>query len=100
MVLGHNAGEKLFIDFSGKTLSHINIDIGEVVHDQVFVACLPYPIIKTFGEENITHNQPLIFNHLILIIYDANWITINPSCSPNGKKGAKGGKKEVKLGVE
>lgn len=42
MVLGHKAGEKLFIDFAGKTLSYTDRDTGEVVSCQVFVACLPY----------------------------------------------------------
>jgi hypothetical protein len=42
MVLGHKAGEKLYIDFAGKTLSYIDHDTGEVVSCQVFVACLPY----------------------------------------------------------
>ena len=42
MVLQHCAGEKLFIDFAGKKLSYIDIDTGEVVPCQVFVACLPY----------------------------------------------------------
>jgi len=42
MVLHHAAGEKLFIDFAGKTLSYIDKDTGEVVSCQVFVACLPY----------------------------------------------------------
>ena len=42
MVLQHRAGEKLFIDFAGKRLSYINTETGEVVHCQVFVACLPY----------------------------------------------------------
>ena len=42
MVLKHKAGEKLFIDFAGKTLSYIDRDTGEVVSCQVFVACLPY----------------------------------------------------------
>jgi transposase len=42
MVLQHNAGEKLFIDFAGKKLSYIDPQTGEVVYCQVFVACLPY----------------------------------------------------------
>jgi len=42
MVLQHEAGEKLFIDFAGKKLSFVDIDTGEVVPCQVFVACLPY----------------------------------------------------------
>jgi len=42
MVLQHNAGEKLYIDFAGKKLSYINKDTGEVIECQVFVACLPF----------------------------------------------------------
>ena len=42
MVLQHRAGEKLYIDFAGKKLSYVDIDTGEVVPCQVFVACLPY----------------------------------------------------------
>jgi transposase len=42
MILQHNPGEKLFIDFAGKTLSYINRETGENVECQVFVACLPY----------------------------------------------------------
>jgi len=42
VVLQHKAGEKLFIDFAGKKLSYIDIDTGEVVSCQVFVACIPY----------------------------------------------------------
>ena len=42
MVLHHNAGEKLFIDFAGKELSYVDRETGEVVECQVFVACLPY----------------------------------------------------------
>lgn len=42
MVLLHNPGEKLFIDFAGKTMSYIDRQTGEVVQCQIFVACLPY----------------------------------------------------------
>lgn len=42
MVLQHQAGEKLFIDFAGKKLSYIDKDTGEVINCQVFAACLPY----------------------------------------------------------
>ena len=42
MVLQHNAGEKLFIDFAGKKLSYIDRETGEVIGCQVFVACLPH----------------------------------------------------------
>lgn len=42
MVLLHKAGEKLFIDFAGKKLSYIDLQTGEIIYCQVFVACLPY----------------------------------------------------------
>lgn len=42
LVLEHLPGDKLHIDFSGKTLSYIDRDTGEVQDCQVFVACLPY----------------------------------------------------------
>jgi transposase len=42
MVLHHEAGDKLFIDFAGKKLSYIDIETGEIIECQVFVACLPY----------------------------------------------------------
>jgi transposase len=42
MVLQHSAAEKLFIDFAGKHLSYTDLDTGEIVPCQVFVACLPY----------------------------------------------------------
>ncbi len=42
MVLEHKAGDKLFIDFAGKKLSYVDIETGEIISCQVFVACLPY----------------------------------------------------------
>ena len=42
MVLHHKPGEKLFIDFAGKTMAYINQQTGEVVQCQIFVACLAY----------------------------------------------------------
>ncbi|WP_339711858.1 IS21 family transposase [Cyclobacterium amurskyense] len=42
MVLHHEPGEKLFVDFAGKPLSFIDPNTGEVINCQVFVACLPY----------------------------------------------------------
>jgi hypothetical protein len=40
-ILRHQAGEKLFIDFAGKTLSWVDRETGEVHPAQVFVAILP-----------------------------------------------------------
>jgi transposase len=42
MVLHHDAGDKLYIDFAGEPLSYIDRKTGEVIKCQVFVACLPY----------------------------------------------------------
>lgn len=39
--LNHKAGEKLFIDFTGKKLSYINKSTGELIEVNVFVAILP-----------------------------------------------------------
>lgn len=36
------AGEKLFADFAGDPLSYIDLDTGEIIKVQVFVATLPY----------------------------------------------------------
>ena len=37
----YTPGEKLFIDFAGKTLGYVDIETGEIIKVQVFVACLP-----------------------------------------------------------
>lgn len=42
MVLKHEAGEKMFVDYAGKKLAYIDIQTGEITECQVFVACLPY----------------------------------------------------------
>jgi len=42
LVLKHEPGEKLFVDFAGKKLSYIDHSTGEIIECQVFVACLPY----------------------------------------------------------
>ena len=41
-VLIHEAGEKLFVDFSGDKLEYIDIETGEVIQVNIFVACLPF----------------------------------------------------------
>lgn len=41
-VLEHRAGESLFVDFAGDTLSYVDRETGEVIRVQVFIACLPY----------------------------------------------------------
>lgn len=42
MVLDHQPGEKLFIDFAGKKLHYVDTHPGEQIECQVFVACLLY----------------------------------------------------------
>lgn len=42
MVLTHDPGDKLFVDFAGKMLPYIDRDTGELIYCPVFVACLPF----------------------------------------------------------
>ncbi len=35
-------GEKLFVDFAGDTLSYVDVETGEIIRVQVFVATLPF----------------------------------------------------------
>lgn len=42
MVLTHQPGEKLFVDFAGDKMSYVDRETGEIISCQVFVACLPY----------------------------------------------------------
>ncbi|AFL85300.1 transposase [Belliella baltica DSM 15883] len=40
--LEHAPGEKLYIDFAGKTIPYIDRETGELIQCQLFVACLPF----------------------------------------------------------
>ena len=42
LILEHEPGNKLFIDFAGEYLSYVNWETGEIIKCPVFVACLPY----------------------------------------------------------
>ncbi|MDO9341449.1 MAG: IS21 family transposase [Bacteroidales bacterium] len=42
MVLPHEPGEELFVDFAGKKLPYIDRETGELIYCPVFVACLPF----------------------------------------------------------
>lgn len=42
MVLEHEPGDKLFIDFSGKKMHYIDRSTGELVACEIFVACLAF----------------------------------------------------------
>lgn len=42
MVLHHEAGDKLMIDFSGKKMHYINRDTGELIPCQMYIAILPF----------------------------------------------------------
>src|SRR5690554_4877539 len=60
-VLHHEPSDKLFIDFAGKQLSYVDIQTGEIIKCQVFVACLPYSdyafamAVKTQGVEDFIY---------------------------------------------
>ncbi len=42
MIVPHEPGEKLFVDFAGKKLPYIDRETGELIYCPVFVACLPF----------------------------------------------------------
>ncbi len=42
MVLNHEPGDKLYVDFAGKKLPYIDRETGELIYCPVFVACLPF----------------------------------------------------------
>jgi transposase len=42
LVLNHQPGDKLYVDFAGQSLSYTDPATGELIPCQVFVACLPY----------------------------------------------------------
>ncbi|WP_242691677.1 IS21 family transposase [Desertivirga arenae] len=41
-VLTHEPADKLFVDFAGKQISYTDMETGEVIQCQLFVACLPF----------------------------------------------------------
>lgn len=55
MVLHHEAGDKLMIDFSGKKMHYINRDTGELISCQMYIAILPYSnycYVEACGSQN------------------------------------------------
>lgn len=56
MVLTHDPGDKLYVDFAGNKLSYIDQKTGEVIECSVFVACLPY---SDYGFAIAVRNQSL-----------------------------------------
>jgi transposase len=42
MVIPHEPGEKLYVDFAGKKLPYIDSETGELIYCPVFVSCLPF----------------------------------------------------------
>ena len=70
MVLQHQAGEKLFIDFAGKKLSYIDPGTGEVIYCHVFVACLPFSdygfamAVRSQGVADFIYALQLCMHHL------------------------------------
>ena len=61
MVLTHEAGQKLFVDFAGQKLSYVDRQTGEIIECPVFVACLPHSdycfamAVRTQGIEDFIH---------------------------------------------
>jgi transposase len=42
MIVPHEPGEMLYVDFAGKKMTYIDSDTGEIIYCPVFVACLPF----------------------------------------------------------
>lgn len=53
----HKAGEKLFVDYAGQTLSIVNPHTGEITEAQIFVAVLGASSY-TFAEATLSQNLP------------------------------------------
>ena len=54
MRLVHKAGEKIFIDFSGRTVDIVNPENGVITKAEIFVAVLPasgYPFVKAIASQ-------------------------------------------------
>lgn len=70
MVLNHEPGEKLYIDFAGHKLPYIDIDTGELIYCPVFVACLPYSdyafatAVRSQGIDDFIHALKLCLEFL------------------------------------
>ena len=57
MVLNHQAGEKLYIDFAGDKMEYVDRTTGEVVSCPVFVACLPF---TDYAFAMAVHSQSMV----------------------------------------
>ena len=64
--LEHKAGEKLFVDFAGKTVEVIDPDSGEITNAQIFVA--------TMGGSNYTYVEAVPDQSV------RSWITAHVNC--------------------
>ncbi len=70
MVLSHQVGEKLFVDFAGDKLSYVDIQSGEVISCQVFVGCLAYSdysftmAVPSQSIEDFTYALMCCLNHI------------------------------------
>ena len=69
-ILTHEAGEKLFVDFAGDTIEYIDLETGEVIKVQVFIACLPYSdysfcmAVRTQSTDDFLYALSCCLNHL------------------------------------
>jgi transposase len=70
MVITHQPGEKLFIDFAGDKLGYIDRQTGEIIECNVFVACMPFSdysfamAVRTQGIEDFLHALACCLSHL------------------------------------
>ena len=66
----HAGGEKAFLDYAGDTLGYIDMETGELVRVQTFVACLPasdygYALcVPSQRTEDFVHAVTLFLKHI------------------------------------
>ncbi|MCF0224530.1 MAG: IS21 family transposase, partial [Fibrobacter sp.] len=66
----YKPGEKLMVDFAGDKLSYVDIETGEEIKAEVFVACLPYSdytyviCVPSQKTEDFLHAIRMCFEHL------------------------------------
>ena len=70
MIMEHEPGDLLFIDFAGQLLHYFDIDTGELVAVQVFVACLgysQYSFVQALPSQKTVDLIPVLNNCLIYL---------------------------------
>lgn len=70
----HKAGEKLFIDYTGKKLSFVDKETGEVIETEVFVAVLGASQL-TYVEATLSQNKADFYGALARTLHYFSGVT-------------------------